>query len=360
MKETHASTAWMDVIPAIKRSSFFMSKRIGLMSLVAGSAWRRHRLLVLCYHGVSMADEHEWHPGLYVSPRTLARRFAALEHTGCDVLPLDEAVQRLYAGTLPARAVALTFDDGFHDFKARAFPMLQAHGFPATVYLATQRCEKNFPVPHLIASYLLWKHRTSILDANGIAGLDQRYPLAAEGDRQRVLADMQARMRADRMRPHAKDIFAGEVVRRLGVDYEAVKASRILRLMTPDEVADLSRQGIAMEMHTHRHRTPDDPDQFLAEVRLNRERLEAITGRRPQHFCYPSGVYHASYLPKLESEKIVTATTCDPGLASRAAHRLLLPRFVDTEHVSDIEFEAWITGAASWMPRRTHHAHSVH
>ena len=359
MREATDATGWTDVIPAIKRSSFIMSKRLGLMSLVAGSSWRRHRLLVLCYHGVSLADEHLWHPGLYVSPQTLARRFDALERTGCEVLPLDEAVCRLYAGTLPARAVALTFDDGFYDFKARAFPLLQAHGFPATVYVATQRCEENLPVPHLIASYVLWKYRSSILDARGIAGLEERYVLSTEGDRRRVLAAMQARMRASAMRPPAKDLFIGEVLRRLGVDYEALKASRILRLMTPDEVADLSRQGIAMEMHTHRHRTPDDPEQFLAEVRLNRERLEAITGRRPRHFCYPSGVYQSTYLPKLESEEIVTATTCDPALASRTAHRLLLPRFVDTEYVSDIEFEAWITGAASWMPRRTHRAHSV-
>jgi peptidoglycan/xylan/chitin deacetylase (PgdA/CDA1 family) len=39
--------------------------------------------------------------------------------------------------TLSRRPVVLTFDDGFHDFYTGAFPILQEHGFSATMFLPT-------------------------------------------------------------------------------------------------------------------------------------------------------------------------------------------------------------------------------
>jgi hypothetical protein len=54
-----------------------------------------------------------------------------------NVLPLPEAVARLKAGTLPARAASITFDDGYADNFTRALPILQKHGLHATFFIAT-------------------------------------------------------------------------------------------------------------------------------------------------------------------------------------------------------------------------------
>jgi peptidoglycan/xylan/chitin deacetylase (PgdA/CDA1 family) len=40
-------------------------------------------------------------------------------------------------GDLPAQPVVLTFDDAFADFETTAMPILQRHGFPATLYVPT-------------------------------------------------------------------------------------------------------------------------------------------------------------------------------------------------------------------------------
>ena len=53
------------------------------------------------------------------------------------VLPLDRAVDHLQAGTLPARAACITFDDGYADNHHIALPILQAHGLSATFFIAT-------------------------------------------------------------------------------------------------------------------------------------------------------------------------------------------------------------------------------
>src|SRR4029453_9293701 len=55
----------------------------------------------------------------------------------CTVLPLAEAVERLYAGTLPPRAACITFDDGYRNNLTVAAPILRARGLPATVFVST-------------------------------------------------------------------------------------------------------------------------------------------------------------------------------------------------------------------------------
>src|SRR5579863_2423205 len=96
----------------LRRAALTTLRRAGVFDLVENSAWRRQRLLILCYHGISQEDEHEWWPGLFVSPQHFERRMNILRKKQCTVLPLGDALERLYRKDLPARSVALTFDDG--------------------------------------------------------------------------------------------------------------------------------------------------------------------------------------------------------------------------------------------------------
>jgi hypothetical protein len=151
----------------------------------------------------------------------------------------------------------------------------------------------------------------------------------------------------------SKDVVVEALVRRLGLDYDALVAARVLTLLRPDEVRRLAQEGVDFQLHTHLHRTPPDVDEFMGDVLKNRDRIETFTGRKPHHLCYPSGNYRLEYFAALQRHSVVSATTCDPGLASRTTHPLLLPRFVDTGTVSDVVFEAWLTGIAPCLPRRT-------
>ena len=69
------------------------------------------------------------------------------------------------------------------------------------------------------------------------------------------------------------------------------------------------------------------------------------------HFCYPSGKYSLESLPALRQLGIVTATTCDPELVAKSSNPLLLPRYIDTDVRSEIEFEAWLCGVGSLLVR---------
>src|SRR5262245_49155637 len=112
-------------------------KAFGVFSLLKRSKWRQERLLILAYHGLSIDDEHEWDPELFMPPDVFRERMRLLRDLGYTVLPLDEAVQRLHSNNLPKNAVALTFDDGFYDFYKHAHPILKEFNFPVTLYLTT-------------------------------------------------------------------------------------------------------------------------------------------------------------------------------------------------------------------------------
>jgi peptidoglycan/xylan/chitin deacetylase (PgdA/CDA1 family) len=107
-----------------------------------------------------------------------------------------------------------------------------------------------------------------------------------------------------------------------------------------------------IQLHTHRHRTPSDRTLFLREIEDNRKRIEAMTGSRPTQFCYPSGAYEEAFLPWLREAGVESATTCDPGIATRSSEPLLLPRLVDSSTLSPVEFEGWLAGVADMLPHR--------
>jgi peptidoglycan/xylan/chitin deacetylase (PgdA/CDA1 family) len=347
----------MSVIRPIKRAVFASARGLGVSSLVRDSAWRSSRLMILCYHGVSIDDEHLWNPGLYMRPETLAGRFAMLEREGFTVLPLEDALRRLQQGTLPKRAVALTFDDGMYNFYAQAFPLLVSHAFAATVYLSTFYCEFNRPVFTMAVSYALWKARESRLQLGEFIPGERRYDLSDPDERAAVESIMERHASAAKLDAAEKDALVERLAAALGVDWPEIVRRGIQRVMNPDEVAEVSRAGMSIELHTHRHRSPDDHRLFLREITDNRQRIESLTGKTATHFCYPSGQYRLHWSEWLREAGVVSATTCDPGLAAQETSPLLLPRFVDSEAVTNEEFSAWVSGVAQLLPRRTRYAH---
>lgn len=75
--------------------------------------------------------------GLSTGVDDFRRHLDVLERWGARVLPLDEAAARLRAGTLPERAVALTFDDGYASVVDTAWPVLRDRGLPTTLFVVS-------------------------------------------------------------------------------------------------------------------------------------------------------------------------------------------------------------------------------
>ena len=340
------------VLKKIKRSVLGSARGCGVFSLVQNSKWRRDRLLILAYHGIAIDDEHCWKPTLFLQPEYFRDRLRLIEKAGCTVLPLREALRRLYANDLPERSVTLTFDDGTYDFYKHAYPILKEFDFPATVYLTTFYADYNRPVFDVIASYILWKRRRASVNMKKLTGQEIRFDLGNEAAHARVLRELHGLSSLRNLSAEEKDELIVRLADAVGVDHGEILRKRILHIMTPEEVAAVASDGIDIQLHTHRHRTPSDRKLFLREIEDNRKRIEAMTGSLPTHFCYPSGVYEEAFLPWLREAGVESATTCDPGITTRSCDPLLLPRLVDSSTLSPVEFEGWLAGVADMLPHR--------
>ena len=95
-------------------------------------------LPILTYHRVCDVPRREDPLALCTRPRDLERVLRYLRTRPYRFVTFGEAVDLVTAAPLPRdRLACLTFDDGYDDFYTNAFPILQRHGVPATVFMVT-------------------------------------------------------------------------------------------------------------------------------------------------------------------------------------------------------------------------------
>lgn len=341
-----------DILRQGKLAALQLMQASGINATVQRSGWRRRQLLILCYHGISLHDEHEWNSELYMPPSLFRRRMETLRRSGCEVLPLSEALTRLAEGGFKRPTVAITFDDGAHDFYKQALPVVREFDLPVTLYLTSYYSGKDMPVFSVACSYLLWKARGQRLGGSGVTGENRQYNLGSPEGIAEAAADLVRFAATGELSATQKHVLLERLATATGTDLGEVLSRRLLHIMTPGEAREAARAGVDIQLHTHRHRTPEDRDLFAREIRDNRAFIEELTGKPAVDFCYPSGVHRPEFLPWLRELGVRSATTCETGLAARGCEPLLLPRFVDTCFVPDYAFQGWLSGAAALVARR--------
>ncbi len=308
-----------------------------------GIFWLSRRLLhkklrILCYHGFSILDEHEFRPGLFIEPDVFARRMQYLADKKYNIISLQEAYELKEKRLFPDDAVVLTIDDGFYSVLKLSLPILRKHNFPATLYLTSYYFDKNSPVFRLAVDYMFFKTKkiNIPLETLAIPGLFSQDD--SDASEKIITYGIQLETEDQRI----------DILKKLGtlldVDYEALNVSRILNLITLPEINDLLDGGIDIQLHTHRHRFPTDYETASYEIEKNKKIINPHLRQPMTHFCYPNGVWGNDHWPVLEDHKILTATTCVTGLIDYDTPNYSLDRILDDMRISQIEFEAEISG----------------
>lgn len=94
------------------------------------------RVPVIAYHALGDGPAPIW-----TSLDEFEAEMDAFGRAGYRTVRLGELVDRLREGsTLPPRAFAITFDDGYRSVHREALPRLARRGWTATAFLVTSRC----------------------------------------------------------------------------------------------------------------------------------------------------------------------------------------------------------------------------
>lgn len=296
-----------------------------LGSLLSGSG-RAAKLLILAYHRVlpridplldGVLDEATFEGQMSL----LAQRFT--------VMPLTEAATRLAAGTLPPRAVCITFDDGYADNFSIAFPILAKHGLTATFFIATGFLDGG----------RMWNDTVieSVRRAQG-----DELDLRDTGAGIYFIGDMQARLdTVHKLLNELKYLSPDERLRKTEVLADRAKTNLPNDLMmTSEQVRQLQSGGMDIGAHTVNHPilTRLTIERAEQEISRARTRLHDIGVRKVNAFAYPNGRpgidYDRGHVEAVRRAGFRAAVSTAWGCARCDTESLELPRIAPWGHTS--------------------------
>jgi len=238
------------------------------------------------------------------------------------VLPLDVAAMQLRSASLPARAAAITFDDGYADNVSNALPVLLYHRVPATFFVSTAFLDGGRMWNDSVIEAIRHTHRREFdARATGLGVL----PLETLEQRRRAMEAVLA---------HAK--YLEPIQRRLVVKQIEDWAGSALPndlMMRSDQLLALRDADMQIGAHTVSHPILEKVTDAQArwEIASSQDVLQTRLGQPVTLFAYPNGKpgtdYSARHVAMVRDAGFVAAVSTATGVASSGSDLHQLPRF---------------------------------
>jgi peptidoglycan/xylan/chitin deacetylase (PgdA/CDA1 family) len=238
-----------------------------------------------------------------------------------NVLPLDDAIVALARGTLPDRALAITFDDGYADNATVAMPILRQLGLHATFFIAAGFFDGarmwNDTVIDAVRAHPGQEIDLSILGLgkHAVSSVDSRRATIAL-----VLAKIKYRPSAERQA--LADLIA-----------ESCAAPVAGEMMTRHQLRELAASGMGIGAHTVTHPILAELEAGVAkrEIAEGRDVLEGIVRQPVTLFAYPNGKpnvdYWTTHVEMVRALGFAGAVSTAWGAARSGDSLYELPRF---------------------------------
>jgi peptidoglycan/xylan/chitin deacetylase (PgdA/CDA1 family) len=262
-------------------------------------------LPILTYHRVDEPDRSpELYPGLIgATPAEFDEQMRFLSSVYRPLSLLELLAIRRGEAPLPPRAVMVTFDDGYRSVAEHAWPIMQRHGVPLTLFVPTA-----YPGDPTKAFW--WDRLWSVLgteDAVVSTPLGD-LPARTPGERLSTYRRLRGHLKS---LPHERAMaIVDDLCGRFGA--EPLGAS----VLGWDELRRLTGDGVAIGSHSRTHPLLDKVTgaEASAEIRDSVGDLERELGPTPRVFAYPGGGVDSGVATVLEEEGFELAFLTRRGL----------------------------------------------
>lgn len=242
---------------------------------------------ILTFHHIKPTRPDGFQPNrsLEITPTFFNEILGRLREEDIDIVSMDEVCRRVEEQDFRRRFVALTFDDGYRDFAEHAWPILERHAAPATIYVASSFAEGTGVLWWIELERAIARSESIELMMDGEL---RRFVTATDVDKQETFNIIYWWLRS-----LPSEAILRQVVRNLaldaGVDVEAICQEFCLGWR---DLAALDKSAlVTIGSHTDTHlmlRKWSDPE-VREEMASGVRRIEANLGQRPVHFSFPVG-----------------------------------------------------------------------
>jgi peptidoglycan/xylan/chitin deacetylase (PgdA/CDA1 family) len=305
-------------------------------------------LRVLMYHRIAEDDRQAAILPALVSATadTFERQMRHLAEHYAVIEPHD-ILAALDGSRLPERAVLITFDDAYRDFRTVAWPILRRHGLPATLFVPT-----GFPGA---PERRVWWDRLGLAVAAYPSSVLPNTPIGplSVGEPAQRRRSLRRLKDALLLIPHDEAVEWVERICRCTDEVNTPDTA----VLSWDDIRALAKQGVTLGAHTRNHPVLTRVSSEVAgsEIRGSCDDIYRETGITPFALAYPAG-FHDDFVVRLAHDAGVRlGFTCVRGINRVPLRDPLRLRRIDvTARTSPLLFRARLIGGLSHLDQLQH------
>jgi peptidoglycan/xylan/chitin deacetylase (PgdA/CDA1 family) len=270
----------------------------------------RHGGIIVAFHEISLAQ--------------LSKHLNCLSQLYTFV-SLSEFVKRLREGKSTSNLAAITFDDGYAEVVESAAQLAEVNSWPMTFFIPTRYLDTRQPfwfqeLRHLFQSF---KHQSVTLRGKTFKLRDKASISKTLNILNRWFIVLDSLEQVDELLREIRYTLSGSEQRLSNLPAcQPVAWTRVCEL--------LSHEELSFQAHSVSHLALSclPEDSVREEMLRSRARIEEVTARKVEHFCYPYGgvAEIGAIAPSVARSLFSSATTMVRGRCHKDADPAMLPR----------------------------------